>query len=197
MFAGSFSRSMAAKTVSVTPLAASVTGGRTSAFIWSEGQLPAAAADTPTSVDPAVMPARTRYRPKHRPVMPSNMFVVSSVRRSRREVATVLRLDQTLAERKCRMALESIRNGYRWRGRRSMFYDFEEAGERLNILRISLALQMSSQKRTGMPLRLFRSELSKTWAMALAATATDRRFPGPASSQERCGPIRGPRASRD
>jgi len=43
------------------------------------------------------------------------------------------------------MALESIRNGYRWRGRRSMFYDFEEAGERLNILRISLALQMSSQ----------------------------------------------------
>ena len=30
--------------------------------------------------------------------------------------STVLRVDQTLAERKCRMALESIRNGYRPRG---------------------------------------------------------------------------------
>ena len=73
-----------------------------------------AAPVTPMSVDPAVMLARSRYWPKRRPpVMPSNMFVVSSVRRSRKEVATVLRVDQTLAERKCRMALESIRNGYR------------------------------------------------------------------------------------
>src|SRR6516162_109659 len=114
MFAGSFSRSMAARTVSVTPLPASVTGGRTSAFILLEGQLPAAAPVTPTSVDPAVMLARSRYWPKRRPpVMPSNMFVVSSVRPSRKEVAMVLRVDQTLAERKCRMAMELIRNGYR------------------------------------------------------------------------------------
>src|SRR6516165_2112733 len=135
MFAGSFSRSMAARTVSVTPLPASVTGGRTSAFILSEGQLPAAAADTPTIVDPAVMLARSRYWPKRRPpVMPSNMFVVSSVRRSRKVVATALRLDQTLAERKCRMALESIRNGYRWRGPRSMSFDVEEARGALEYL---------------------------------------------------------------
>src|SRR5262245_11643277 len=36
------------------------------------------------------------------------------------EVATVLRVDQTLAKRKCRMALESIRNGYRQEGLRGM-----------------------------------------------------------------------------
>ena len=73
-----------------------------------------------------------------------------------------------------------------------MFDDTEEMtsktlGERLNR---SLTLLSVYQP-------FLRSELSKTWATALAATATDRRFPGPASSQERCGPIRGQRADQD
>ena len=63
-----------------------------------------------------------------------------------------------------------------------MFDDTEEMtsktlGERLNR---SLTLLSVYQP-------FLRSELWKTWATALAATATDRRFPGPASSQERCG----------
>ena len=73
-----------------------------------------------------------------------------------------------------------------------MFDDTEEMtsktlGERLNR---SLTLLSVHQP-------FLRSELWKTWATALAATATDRRFPGPASGQERCGPIRGQRADRD
>ena len=49
------------------------------------------------------------------------------------------RVDQTLAERKCRMALESIRNGYRRRAVAGDSDDNEEAGERSNILRKSPA----------------------------------------------------------
>src|SRR5215469_6824349 len=74
--------------------------------------------------------------------MPSNMFVVSSVRRPRKEVATVLRVDQTLAERKCRMTLESIRNGYRCgRNRKQVMITrkkSKEPEEGLNISSISL-----------------------------------------------------------
>ena len=58
----------------------------------------------------------------------------------------VLRVDQTLAERKCRMALESIRNGYRPRGcrkhRRSLADAQISRGYRSRLL------QMSSQKQT-------------------------------------------------
>src|SRR5271166_1644621 len=80
MFAGSFSRSMAASTVSVTPLPAWATGARASAFILSEGQLPATAADTPASIDPAVMPARTTFRATCQlPVMEWNMIMISSI----------------------------------------------------------------------------------------------------------------------
>jgi hypothetical protein len=41
------------------------------------------------------------------------MFMLSSVGSPRRETAATLRVDQTLFEWKCRMALETIRNGYR------------------------------------------------------------------------------------
>src|SRR5262249_39381601 len=69
ILAGSFSRSMAASTVSVTPLPACVAGWRTSGFILSAGQLPATAADAPTSVDAAANPAMTTVRPSQRPLV--------------------------------------------------------------------------------------------------------------------------------
>src|SRR5262249_1678403 len=80
MLAGSFSRSMAASTVSVTPLPAWATGGRTSAWFLPRGHSPAALADKPASVVPAIIPAKTRPRPNSRPLaMRLNMVVVSCV----------------------------------------------------------------------------------------------------------------------
>src|SRR5438105_10257209 len=114
MFAGSFSRSMAASTVSVTPLPACVAGGVAFAFTLSVGQLPATAADTPTSVDPAVMPASIRCLVDLRPLATGwNMFVISSISPTRLGGCSGITIDQTFLQRKCRMALESIRGGYR------------------------------------------------------------------------------------
>src|SRR6516162_5513151 len=80
MLAGSFSRSMAASTVSVTPLPAWATGTRTSALDLPAGHSPAADTDTPASVAPAIIPAKARLRPNARPLtMRLNMVVVSSV----------------------------------------------------------------------------------------------------------------------
>src|SRR5262245_66213648 len=80
MLAGSFSRSMAASTVSVTPLPAWATGGRTSAWFLPPRHSPAALADKPASVVPAIIPAKTRPRPNSRPLaMRLNMVVVSCV----------------------------------------------------------------------------------------------------------------------
>src|SRR5947208_146784 len=79
-FAGSFSRSMAASTVSVTPLPAWAAGMRTSALNLPGGHSPATDADKPASVEPAIMPARTRLRPNPRPLaMRLNIFVISFV----------------------------------------------------------------------------------------------------------------------
>src|SRR5262245_19923101 len=80
MLAGSFSRSMAASTVSVTLLPAWATGTRTSALDLPAGHSPAAETDTPASVAPAIIPPRARLRPNARPLtMQLNMVVVSSV----------------------------------------------------------------------------------------------------------------------
>src|SRR5262249_57506307 len=76
MFAGSFSRSMAASTVSVTPLPAWLAGARTSALNLPAGHSPAADADTLASVAPAVIAASTTPRPL---AIRLNMFVISSV----------------------------------------------------------------------------------------------------------------------
>jgi len=85
MFEGSFSRSMAASTVSVTPLPALVTGARASALTLSAGHSPATAADKPAIAEPAITPARTKLRPNPRPcVTRLSMLVISLVMPGRR-----------------------------------------------------------------------------------------------------------------
>jgi hypothetical protein len=95
MFAGSFSRSMAASTVSVTPFPAWVAGARASALNLPAGHSPAADADTPASVAPAVMAARTTPRPL---AIRLNMFVISSVMLGREGAAAARRIDRAGGE---------------------------------------------------------------------------------------------------
>src|SRR5215831_1897782 len=95
MFAGSFSRSMAASTVSVTPLPAWVAGARTSAFNLPAGHSPAADADKPATVAPAVIAARTTPRP---PAIRLNMFVISFVTLRPEGAAAGRRIDRTGSE---------------------------------------------------------------------------------------------------
>src|SRR5262249_9996880 len=73
-------RSMAASTVSMTPLPAWATGGRTAAWVLPPGHWPAALADKPASVVPALLPAKTRPPPNSRPLsMRFNIGLVSCV----------------------------------------------------------------------------------------------------------------------
>src|SRR6516162_6929776 len=109
MFAGSLSRSMAASTVSVTPLPAWLDGVRTSALNLPAGHSPAADADTPASVAPAVTAARTTPRPL---AIRLNMFVISFVTLRREGAVAVRSIHRTDGERKCRLALDSIADCY-------------------------------------------------------------------------------------
>ena len=70
---------------------------------------PAADADTPASVAPAVIAARMTPRPL---AIRLNMFVISSVTLRLEGAAARRRIDRTAAKRKCRMALELIADCY-------------------------------------------------------------------------------------
>src|SRR5262249_35687242 len=69
--------------------------GRPSAFNWPAGHSPAADADTPASVAPAVIAARTTPRPL---AIRLNMFVISSVTLRREGAVAGRRIDRTGGE---------------------------------------------------------------------------------------------------
>src|SRR5215510_10510116 len=114
IFAGSFSRSMAASTVSVTPLAACDTGSRALVLTWSAGHWPATADDRPMASEPMTTPARMVVRPMARPLMMrSNMIVSPLLSGSARLLAApVQRIGRRALQWKCQVALESIAGCY-------------------------------------------------------------------------------------
>src|SRR5262245_22270032 len=150
------------------------------------------------SMDPAARPAKTMLRPL---VMRLDMSVISSVVPRLRATAT-LTIDRNHIERKCRMALESIRNRYRPRIP-TITHVIELVGKeprRKGLCAVrpfthpDLAARRISTSYFTAHRSLFRHELSMTWVTVLAARAIGPRFPTPASSSGKCEPARVRRA---
>src|SRR5215510_9743727 len=117
IIAGSFSRSMAASTVSVTPLAACDTASRALVLTWSAGHWPAAADDRPAANEPITTPARAIVRPMVRPLMLRlDMFLSSVDGSAGLTAAPVLKIHRSAPQWKCHLALESIAGCYAKKG---------------------------------------------------------------------------------